>query len=60
MVKEIIKNNDEYMVLFENGEILIGDCVFFVGGCVLNIENLGLENINVELDEKGFIKVDKY
>ncbi|BDX41779.1 glutathione-disulfide reductase [Enterococcus faecium] len=60
IAKEITKNNDEYTVLFENGETLTGDCVLFAGGRVPNTEKLGLENTNVELDKKGFIKVDKY
>jgi glutathione reductase (NADPH) len=58
--KEIIKNDKEYTVVFENGEQLTGDCVLFAGGRVPNTDKLGLENTQVQLDDKGFVKVDKY
>ncbi|OQO69718.1 glutathione-disulfide reductase [Enterococcus villorum] len=58
--KEIIKNEKEYTVVFENGEQLTGDCVLFAGGRVPNTDKLGLENTRVQLDDKGFVKVDKY
>ncbi len=38
----------------------MADCVLFAGGRVPNTDKLGLENTSVTLDEKGFIKVDKY
>ncbi|MBF8808729.1 MAG: glutathione-disulfide reductase [Enterococcus lacertideformus] len=60
IAKEIIKNDNEYTVVFENGERLSGDCVLFAGGLVPNTDQLGLENTQVKLDEHGFIKVDKY
>ncbi|MDB1680263.1 MULTISPECIES: glutathione-disulfide reductase [Enterococcus] len=60
VAKEIIKNENDYTVVFENGEKLIGDCVLFAGGRVPNTAKLGLENTQVQLDEKGFIVVDKY
>ncbi|MEY8445720.1 glutathione-disulfide reductase [Enterococcus ratti] len=59
-VKEIIKNEKEYTVVFENGKRLSSECVLFAGGRIPNTEKLGLENTQVQLDEKGFIKVDKY
>ena len=60
VAKEIIKNENDYTVVFENGEKLTGDCVLFAGGRVPNTAKLGLENTQVQLDEKGFIVVDKY
>ena len=60
MASRIIKEGDEYIVHFENGETLTGDCVLFAGGRVPNTDKLGLENTDVQLDEKGFIIVDKY
>lgn len=57
---EIIKNGDVYTVTFENGETLMAECVLFAGGRVPNTDALGIEKTNVELDEKGFIKVDKF
>lgn len=60
VAKEIIKNENDYTVVFENGKTLTGDCVLFAGGRVPNTAKLGLENTQVQLDEKGFIVVDKY
>lgn len=57
---EITKNGDIYTVTFENGETLMAECVLFAGGRVPNTDALGIEKTNVELDEKGFIKVDKF
>lgn len=57
---EITKNGDVYTVTFENGETLMAECVLFAGGRVPNTDALGIEKTNVELDEKGFIKVDKF
>ncbi|MGG5311067.1 glutathione-disulfide reductase [Enterococcus sp. DIV1304_2] len=57
---EITKNGDIYKVTFENGETLMAECVLFAGGRVPNTDALGIEKTNVELDEKGFIKVDKF
>ncbi|MGG5305219.1 glutathione-disulfide reductase [Enterococcus pernyi] len=57
---EITKNGDVYSVTFENGETLMAECVLFAGGRVPNTDVLGIEKTNVELDEKGFIKVDKF
>lgn len=59
--KEIKKNEDgSYTVVFENGEELVGDSVLFAGGRIANTEKLNLQNTNVALDERGFIKVDKF
>ncbi|MGM9903828.1 glutathione-disulfide reductase [Enterococcus sp. 10A9_DIV0425] len=60
IAKEISKNEEGYTVVFENGETLTGDCVLFAGGREPNTNQLGLENTSVELDERGFVKVDKY
>lgn len=57
---EITKNGDVYTVTFENGETLMAECVLFAGGRAPNTDVLGIEKTNVELDEKGFIKVDKF
>jgi len=57
---EITKNGNVYTVTFENGETLMAECVLFAGGRVPNTDALGIEKTNVGLDEKGFIKVDKF
>ncbi len=41
-----------------NGEVIHTDCVFYATGRRPMLDNLGLENVNVALNEQGFIKVD--
>ena len=56
--KAIEKKDNLYTVTFENGQTLQGDCVLFAGGRKPNVDNLGLENTEVKLDERGFVAVD--
>lgn len=58
--EQIIKTEAGYEVTFTNGTVLTGDQVLFAGGRLPNTNNLGLENTQVQLTEKGFIKVDKF
>ena len=58
--KAIEKKDNLYTVTFENGQTLQGDCVLFAGGRKPNVDNLGLENTEVKLDERGFVQVDKF
>ncbi|AZV27354.1 glutathione-disulfide reductase [Pseudomonas syringae] len=43
----------------KDGRVLEADCVFYATGRRPMLDNLGLENTDVQLDEKGFIKVDE-
>ncbi len=42
----------------KDGRVLEADCVFYATGRRPMLDNLGLENTNVQLDERGFIAVD--
>ena len=42
----------------EDGRELVADCVFYATGRRPMLDNLGLENTGVELDQRGFIRVD--
>ncbi|QKZ04678.1 glutathione-disulfide reductase [Pseudomonas eucalypticola] len=43
----------------KDGRVLEADCVFYATGRRPMLDNLGLENVSVELDDKGFIAVDE-
>lgn len=60
VTEKIEKEGNTCTVFFKNGEKLTGDCVIFAGGRKPNTAGLKLENTGVELDDKGFIKADKY
>ncbi|WP_177981457.1 FAD-dependent oxidoreductase, partial [Klebsiella michiganensis] len=51
---------NEYVITFENGESITTDAVIFGTGRQPNTDQLGLENTKVALDEKGYVKVDKF
>lgn len=42
----------------KDGRELVADCVFYATGRRPMLDNLGLENTEVQLDERGFIRVD--
>ncbi|ANH98163.1 glutathione-disulfide reductase [Pseudomonas koreensis] len=43
----------------KHGRVLEADCVFYATGRRPMLDNLGLENTDVQLTDKGFIKVDE-
>ena len=45
-------------VTLKDGRQLAADCVFYATGRRPMLDNLGLENTGVELDPRGFIRVD--
>ncbi len=42
----------------KDGRVLEADCVFYATGRRPQLDNLGLENVRVELDDRGYVKVD--
>ena len=47
------------LATLKDGRVLETDCVFYATGRRPMLDNLGLENTHVQLDERGFIKVDE-
>ncbi|AOE85053.1 glutathione-disulfide reductase [Pseudomonas sp. TCU-HL1] len=47
------------LATLKDGRHLEADCVFYATGRRPMLDNLGLENTRVELNERGFIKVDE-
>lgn len=43
----------------KDGRVLDADCIFYATGRRPMLDNLGLENTQVELDERGYIQVDE-
>ncbi|RAU45371.1 MULTISPECIES: glutathione-disulfide reductase [unclassified Pseudomonas] len=58
-IERIEKRTDGTLDLTLNdGTTVNTDCVFYATGRRPMLDNLGMETVNVELDDKGFIKVD--
>lgn len=60
-VEKVEKVEDgELLVYLINGEVLKVDCLIWVIGCKFFIDKIDIENIDVELNDNGMVKVDKY
>lgn len=59
-VKEVKRSGNQYICILSNGESLTVDKILVSVGRKPNTEGIGLKEAGVELDSKGFIKVDKY
>lgn len=58
--KSVEKTSTGYVLSFENGQSLEVDEIIWAIGRVPNMDGLNLDVTDVELTEKGAIKVDKY
>lgn len=47
------------LATLKDGRALAADCIFYATGRRPMLDNLGLENTHVQLDERGFITVDE-
>jgi len=47
------------LATLKDGRLLEADCVFYATGRRPMLDDLGLENVEVALDDKGFVKVDE-
>lgn len=60
-IKQIDKQeNNTLMVDFNTGEQAETDLVFYATGRKPKLAGLGLENVNIKANERGFIEVDKH
>ena len=60
-IERIDKQADgSLLATLKDGRVLETDCVFYATGRRPMLDNLGLENTAVELDERGYIKVDEH
>lgn len=61
IIEEVEKHGDGSLtVVMTSGERIDTDCLVWAIGRSPSNDNIGLDKIGVELDEKGYIKVDKY
>lgn len=51
--------DDSLLITFKDGQTTEVDCIFYATGRRPMLDNLGLENVNVELNDKGYIEVDE-
>lgn len=58
--KRIIKNNDDLTIEFDNGKSLTVACLIWAIGREPVTDQIGLEQIGVKTDEKGYIIVDQF
>lgn len=58
--KEIKKSTGGYIVTFDDGSKIGTDLVFMATGRKPHTSELGLEKADIEVDESGAVKVDKY
>ncbi|GAA6133375.1 glutathione-disulfide reductase [Oceaniserpentilla sp. 4NH20-0058] len=56
---KITKEEEGYRVEFNNQPSILVDLVVAATGRNPNLQNLGLENVNIALDDGGFIKVNE-
>lgn len=59
-VERIEKAGETRVLVLDNGNRLDCDAVLYATGRRPRVENLGLSTTKVELDEKGYIKVDSH
>ncbi|MBJ8350236.1 FAD-containing oxidoreductase [Streptococcus zalophi] len=57
---ESVKNQGDQVILTADGKDYLFDVVMYAAGRVPNTDGLGLENTDIELTERGGIKVDDY
>jgi len=54
-----LTENDQRLVTLTDGSQVVVDCVLYATGRIPNIENLGLQEIGIEIGKKGQIIVDQ-
>ncbi|MDU8498877.1 glutathione-disulfide reductase [Pseudomonas syringae] len=60
-IERIDKQADGSLLLsMKGGGTLETDCVFYATGRRPMLDNLGLDSVDIKLDEHGYIKVDEY
>ncbi len=53
------KEDNSLLITFKDGQSTEVDCIFYATGRRPMLDNLGLENVNIELDKSGHIVVDE-
>lgn len=56
--KEIYIENDQVVTITQSGRKVVSDRLLYAAGRVGNTENIGLESVGIETDDRGLIKVD--
>ena len=59
-VTAIKKQGDELLITLDNGQAITADAVLYATGRKPHLADLGLENVNVALQDSGSIEVDEH
>lgn len=60
-IQEVVKQPDDSLKLcFDDGDVLVVDCLVWAIGRTPATDNIGLEAVGVAMDDKGFVKVDQF
>mgnify|MGYP000867184751 CR=1 FL=1 len=57
-MKEVFRRDGQVVTVTQSGRRVAADRLLFTAGRVGNTQNLGLENLGIEVDDRGLIRVD--
>ncbi len=58
-MQEVYREGEQVVTITKGGRKVVSDRLMFAAGRIGNTENLGLEALDIEVDDRGLIKVDE-
>ncbi len=59
-VRDIKVENDQVVAITESGRRVVSERLLFATGRIGNADNLGLERLGIETDERGLVRVNEF